>query len=60
MRTQATSNWEKFEPYMVENFGAEVFSEGYAIVFENRENAFEPENIQVLSEQLYEIIPDDE
>ena len=45
---------------MVENFGAEVFSEGYAIVFENRENAFEPENIQGLQEQLYEIIPDDE
>ena len=60
MRTQATSNWEKFEPYMVENFGADVFSQGYEIVYENRERAFDPENIEGLNEALYDIIPEED
>ena len=45
---------------MVEKFGADVFSKGYQIVFEHREVAFEPENIEALQEMLFEKIADDE
>ena len=45
---------------MVENFGADVFSQGYEIVYENRERAFDPENIEGLNEALYDIIPEED
>lgn len=51
--------WERFQPYMCQSFGEDIFNQGYEIVRQFRLSAFGQDSDEPLVEQLTEIIPNE-